>query len=131
MLKRTIKFIHRLRIFFFLFILVSFLYYLGLNPVDVGRFVGSKIGSAVGMSISVSENPFNKLALQLKEREEGLDEREEALAVREIELNKQAQADNNPAIIFLLAGVAVLFFLIILNYYLDYRRRKKDKRQLA
>lgn len=124
MFKGTIKFIHRLRLFFFLFILVSFLYYLGLNPVDVGRFVGSKIGSAVGMSISVPENPFNKVALQLEEREEELDERAKALAIREVELDKQAQIDNNPVIFFLLAGIAVLFFLIILNYYLDYRRRK-------
>ncbi|RLC38044.1 hypothetical protein DRH27_03215 [Candidatus Falkowbacteria bacterium] len=125
MIKRTIKFVHNLRIYFFVLILVSFFYYAGLNPVDISRFVGAKIGSAVGMSISVQENPFNKLALQLKEKEENLTQKEKDLAQRENALN----AANSPQIklvFFLAVGITVLFILVLINFYFDYKRKRRE-----
>ena len=127
MIKRTVKFIHNLRIYFFVLILISFFYYAGLNPVDISRFVGARIGSAVGMSVSVQENPFNKLALQLKEKEDKLNQREEDLAARESVLNTP-NTFQAKLILFLAIGITVLFILVIVNFYLDYKRRKKRAR---
>ena len=124
MLKRTVKFIHNLRIYLFVLILVSFLFVIGLNPVDYSVFLGSKLGRAMGLSVSVPENPINKLALELKQKEDQLDQKELDLNQREAEIEKQIDAKYNPAIIILSAGILVLFFLILVNYFLDYRRKK-------
>jgi len=123
MLHEFIIFIHRLRVIFFLLIVVSFLSILGANPVNVSQFIGGKLGRAVGMSVSIPDNPFNKLALQLKEKEDELNAREKELSAREADLNEQ-RANASPWLIGLYAGIAILFFLIIINYYLDYRRRR-------
>ena len=125
MLKKTIKFIHTLRVFLLVFIVIAFFTVLGINPVDISKFVGSKIGRAVGMSISVPENPFNKLALQLKEREIELDARERDLAGKELALNNIFGKQFNFTILALSIGIGILFILVVFNYYLDYRRKKK------
>jgi hypothetical protein len=124
MFKSTIKFIHDLRIFFFALILVSSLYSLGLNPVDIGKFIGAKAGKAVGvsMSTSVPPNPFNTLAMQLEQKERLLDEREQMLAQQEA-----GPVSQRGLIYLLLSGIVVLSVLIILNFYLDYRRRNEKK----
>lgn len=125
MLKKTIKFIHTLRIFLLVFIVIAFFTVLGINPVNVSKFVGSKIGRAVGMSVSIPENPFNKLALQLKEKEAELDARERNLAGKELALNSTSGKQSNFIILALSIGIGILFILVVFNYYLDYRRKKK------
>lgn len=124
MLKTVVKTIHALRIFFLCYIIIAFLFVLGVNPIDIGKFIGAGMGSAVGMSLSVPENPFNRLAFQLKEKEESLNQ-------REVELNEREQAlkssgGQNIIFIILAAGIGVLFVLVMLNYYFDYKRRKKE-----
>jgi len=127
MLKSIIKIIHTLRVFFLAFILIYFLLILGINPVDVGKFIGAKFGSAVGMSISVPENPFNRLALQLKEKEERLVQKEQELNQKESELDSANNFSQNKLVFILMVGIIILFVLVLLNYYFDYRRKKKAK----
>ena len=127
MLKKTFKFIHNLKFFFLGFIVVIFLLVIGLNPIDISKFIGAKLGAAVGMSISVPENPFNKLALQLKEKEERLDLREQVLFKKEQALQNSPNQDT--LIIFIAIGIGILFILILANYYFDYRRRKSATMQ--
>lgn len=123
MFKRTVKIVHRLRIYFLLFSVIAFFYFLGTNPIQLGRYIGARFGDAVGLSVSVPENPFNKLALDLKEKEDRLAQMERELSVR-----KQALDETGPdrLIIILGATIFILFVLILLNYYLDYKRRKRD-----
>ncbi len=123
-MKKIIKLIHAARVYFLIFITISFFYYLGLNPVDVGKFIGAKMGSAVGMSVSVPENPFNRLALQLKEKEERLNQKEMELSEREKAL-REANRGQERLVIGLTVGIVILFGLVLFNYYLDYRRRQK------
>jgi len=123
MIHKTIKHIHRFRIYFLAFIVMAFFYQLGLNPVDLSKFIGAKVGSAIGMTISVPENPINKLALELKQKEAGLNEREQDLNEREKALAK-ASALNDNLYIFMGGGIIVLFILVLMNFYLDYKRRK-------
>lgn len=124
MLKKGAKLIHKLRIYFLVFFSVAFLFVLGLSPVDIGKFVGSEWGRAVGLNVGVQENPFNKLALDLKNREAELDARENDLVAREQDLlapNKR----QNVAILIMGVGILLLFVLVITNYYLDFHRKKK------
>lgn len=125
MLEVIITIIHKLRFHFFIFIIFSFFYYLGANPIEIGRFTGASIGSAVGITVGVPENPFNKIALQLKEKEENLNERERVLDQRETEFINVK--NNNKQLYFIASGIVVLFILIILNFFFDYRRKKKYK----
>lgn len=126
MLSKIIKGIHYLRWYFLVFSTIGLFYYAGLNPIDIGQFLGAKMGSAVGMSMSVPENPLNRLALELKEKEETLDLRENQLKQREDDLNAQKMDAQMKLIIVLSIGVAALFILILINYYLDYKRRKNN-----
>ena len=122
MIKKTFKFIHSFRVFLFVFICVSFLINLGINPVDIGKFFGAKAGSAIGMSVGVPENPFNKLALQLEEKEQKLNQKEAEL--NQLESKLKNTGGVNLVNIFLAGGVVVLFILISLNFYFDYKRRQ-------
>jgi len=130
MLKRTIRVIHNLRVFFLAVIVISFFFYLGVNPISLGQFVGAQFGDAVGMEVSIPQNPFNKLAAQLEEKEERLAQKEKALDKREQALAAEQTGAPKTIIWVLAAGIAVLFVLILVNYYLDWKRRKKDKLHL-
>lgn len=123
MLHKSVKFIHKLRVYFLLFSSFVFLAYLGLNPLSLGRFLGAEIGLAVGMNVGVAENPFNKLALELDNKENQLNKREQELKKQEEDLS--APNKKQDRMIFLMAiGIWALFCLILFNYYLDYKRRK-------
>jgi len=126
MIKKIFKLIHDLKIFFLSFIIVWFLFILGLNPVSITKLIGTKIGSAVGFSVGVKENSFNKLALQLQEKEERLVEKEETLERIEAELKKRSSFRENKLVLIMILGIAILFILILLNYYFDYKKRKGD-----
>jgi len=125
MVKETFKLFHTLKTVFFAIIVVYFLAMIGITPLDVSDFFGSKISSAVvGMSTSVSENSFSKLAIQLEQKEK-------TLAAREARVEKKEQELTNGfgyggVIYFLAGGIVILFFLILTNFYLDYRRRKRE-----
>ena len=124
MLHKIIRAIHYLRVYFLIFITFAFLYVVGMQPLAIGRFVGAKLSRAVGMSVSVPENPFNLIALQLKDKENQLNQKEQELNKKELDLDKTPS--NNAVLLYILTvGIGVLFVLIMLNYYFDYRRRKK------
>lgn len=80
----------------------------------------------IGVSVSVEPNPFNTLAGQLQEKEEALLEKEGNLIEREnflTERTMEGRSKKNSTLIYLLAVAGVLLILILLNFYLDYRRK--------
>jgi hypothetical protein len=127
MIKKIIGFIHSLRIVFLVFIICGFFGVVGINPVNLSEFLGAKFGQAIGMSVSVPENPFNKIALQLQEKENSLNQREIELNKRADELSAGKSDSQNPLITYLMLGIFVLFILVLANYYLDFKRRKTEK----
>ena len=124
MIKHAFTWIHKLRLWFLVLIVVGFLYVVGLNPVSISVFLGAKFGSAIGMSINIPENPFNKLAAQLKDKEEELAQKENELLSREQAIAKKTISQQRIIIIMLGIGITILFVLVIINYYLDFKRRK-------
>ena len=126
MINKTIKKIHHYRLGFLFLISFLFLTYVGLNPLDISKYYGARLGSAVGMSVSIPENPISKIALELKEKEEDLNTREVELKQLEDSLKKEPIGDR--FIIWLMAsGILALFILIVVNFYLDKRHRSKNK----
>lgn len=130
MIKEIIKAIHALRVFFLAIIIVSFLLFLGLNPIQLAQVIGANLGLAkdagTNMQVGVPENPYNTLALQLKAKEDQLTEKERIVAQYQKDLEKQASLQNK-LIVFLTIGIIVLFILIVLNYYMDFKRRRLAK----
>lgn len=108
--------------------MISFLFlsYLGMNPIELSKYYGARFGSAVGMSVGVTENPVNKLAMELKQKEDSLRTKELELAQRAAVIDKKPEQDKM-IINFMGAGIIVLFILIITNFILDRRFRKKNK----
>lgn len=127
MIKRTVKYIHNLRILFLFFIPFCFFLVLGLNPIDVSQIIKVKIGQAVGMSVGVPENSYNKVAAQLEEKEDKLKNKENELVALEERISNSYKGQEN-LVLFLSIGILILFFLVLLNYYLDYKRRKMNYR---
>ncbi len=127
MFHKIIKFIHDLRLFLFAVILVSFLYNIGIDPISLSRFIGAKLGQAVGVSTSTSvpPNPFNTLAKQLSDKEQLLEEKEKLLAESSESESLKEIRRQRMMIYFLSSGIAVLFCLIMYNYYLDFKRKKQ------
>ena len=126
MFLRTARKIHKFRILFFSFILVSFLYTVGISPIDYTKYLGARFSSAVGVSSSASvpANPMNTLAMQLKEKEDRLNTREAQLDKKETDLKSSNAVLESKVIWGMIFGIFTLFFLIILNFILDLRRRK-------
>ena len=126
MFHKIFKFIHDLKVFFLAIIFLSFFNILGANPLDIGRYFGAQFSQAVGMSVSIPDNPFNKLAIQLKDKEKNLNERELALINREKSLSNTDKFQNR--IIYAVGiGMIILLILIVVNFFLDYQRRRNGR----
>lgn len=125
MFKRLITIWHFITATLAAGMVVSFLLYLGLNPIDVGKFLSAKISHAVNTdsTASVPENPFNVLALQLKEKEIRLNEREQSLTELEDKIIGETGSIKQ-WLAFIIPLVVALFILIAINFYFDYKEKK-------
>jgi cytochrome c biogenesis protein ResB len=112
-----------------LFCIIAILIYLQVSlrasPTAVVRYLASQAQSAIGMNASVPANPINTLAKQLNERKEGILEKEKELDQREEIIQGQIRKEQEKTLVYLLATGGVLLFLIVLNFYFDYRRRRR------
>lgn len=127
MIKRTAKVIHDARIFFFTFILVTFLYQVGLNPIDFGKYVGLKVVNATKMNVSagVSPNQYSKVAMQLEIKEDRLNQREVTLGELEEKIVSNGIYGNRNLLFGLTFAIIALFVMMTTNFYFDLRRKKK------
>lgn len=79
------------------------------------------VGAAIGVTITVEPNAYNIIAEQLKNKEEDLIERERVIG--ESERANQATSQHQDKILqYLLGVIGMLIVLILLNFFLDWRR---------
>jgi predicted PurR-regulated permease PerM len=125
-MKGIVRAWHIILIFLLAFSLSAVLFNFGSNPIRLAQIYGTKIGRAMGLSMSVTENPFNSLALQLNEKEQRLTERENDLNQLQQQL---IQSNRNYKLILMALTflVFLLIFFVILNFYLDGKRRRKEE----
>ena len=64
--------------------------------------------------------------MQLQEKEKRLVKKEETLERIEAELKKRNSLRENKLVLIMILGIVILFILILLNYYFDYKKRKSD-----
>jgi hypothetical protein len=126
------KISHAIVIFFLAILFSYFLLFLFLHPLNPVFFLGEKLSAAVGMtnSATVAENPINRLALQLDEKQKQLDEKEQVLNGRAAMLEAQNNLWNNGLLLAILLALVTLGVLLTVNFYFD-RRREEELRILA
>jgi hypothetical protein len=96
----------------------------GVSSLGTRGFI-RQMGFAIGMTAGVEENGYNTIAQALKEKETILTERERYLAEKEAVILR-AESERNAKISFLAIGIgSVLLGLILLNFYLDAKRRRE------
>ena len=74
--------------------------------------------SAVGINTDIPSNPINAFNKQLQEKEAGLIKKEAEINNQQIPFQKK---------IFI--GGGIIFSLVLLNFYLDYRHRQNSKNE--
>ena len=97
-----------------------------LNPLAVGGYAVRSFANMVGISAIVPSNPFNKLAKQLQEKEMALALRESNLEANKIFILEEPIKKQNMKINILLGIGAILFFMILVNFFLDLRRNSSE-----
>ncbi|MFA5831576.1 MAG: hypothetical protein WC878_07150 [Candidatus Paceibacterota bacterium] len=95
----------------------------GVSSLGTVGFI-KQMSSAVGMTAGVPENEFNKLAQELKQKDTAITEREKALAERETIILREQKINNARLSALILVIGLVLFSLILLNFYLDAKRKR-------
>ncbi len=75
----------------------------------------------IGVTVSIPSNPFNTLAQRLSEKESTLSVKEQELQKKEIALREEEKKDKT--VLYFSLGGGVLLVLVLVNFYLDYRRR--------
>lgn len=125
-MKGMVRAWHIVLIFLFAFSVSAVLFNFGSNPIHLAQIYGAKVGQAMGLSMSVTENPYNKLAMQLNEKEQALTQRENDLNQLQEQL---LQSNENYKLILMILTllIFVLLFLVILNFYLDSKRRRREE----
>lgn len=92
---------------------------LSLGPKQFAR----ELGAAVGASAGVLPNEYNTLAQALLKKETEVNQREAALAEREAAVLREGGEKNTKLIFVVLSVGGLLLVLILLNFYLDWRRK--------
>lgn len=91
-----------------------------LGPKEFAR----EFVAAVGASAGVLPNEYNTLAQSLFQKETEVNQRERALAEREAEVMREGSRKDTLLISLALSVGFLLMVLILLNFYLDWKRRK-------
>ena len=90
---------------------------------NVRMYLAQAIG--IGMNVSVLPNETNTIALQLEQKDLRLKEQVAQLNERERVFEVQQSSEQKLAPWLILGGF-LLFGLVLLNFYLDFRRRTKS-----
>jgi hypothetical protein len=87
------------------------------------------LANAVGATASIEPTELNSLTAELTAQKLTLQQREEAVADREIEVGLAPGEPANQKTVYLLAAVlSVLLVLIVINYVLDFLRLQEFRR---
>ncbi len=103
----------------------------GMPDDGLKKLVYQNIASVIGVTAGVSSNQYSLLAQQLAQKDLEISSRERELMEREQALNEQYQSAifrSQNGVFYAISGAAlVLLLLILLNFYLDYVREKREE----
>ena len=103
-------------------VLIVQLVSIGSFPIKRIAFQATEnLATIIGVAGSVAPNEFNQLAQQFDKKEKELTSREQGLALREQSL---LNTKDDHKILYMMIGIGILIFLLLLNFYLDWKREK-------
>jgi hypothetical protein len=105
-----------------LFVALSLYGNISLGSQEFAR----QLGAAVGASAGVLPNEYNTLAQSLLKKEAEVTEREKAVAAQEAEILRPGATKDTMLVFTVLSVGLLLLLLILLNFYLDWKRRKES-----
>ena len=91
---------------------------------DTGNRTLRQLGSVIGLYASVEPNEYNTLAQQLEEQKAELDKQKLQIEQEKAQLQQEKEDNNDITIIYVTSIGGLLLVLVLLNYFLDWRRRK-------
>lgn len=104
---------------------LSFLLLVGYGNLSLdSKEFARELGAAIGASAGVVANEYNTLAQSLREKEVQVNQKEVALARREAAVMEEVGKKDTKLVFVVLFVGLLLLFLILLNFYLDWKRRK-------
>lgn len=120
--QKTIKLLIYINSLFLVLLFCFSWFYYGANPAQIMRYLLAQVGSNLGVSLTVPENPFSNLAKQFQEKEAELQKREEAIN----EILRKTERNSRIILVLILSLIIILFFLVLVNFYFDYKTRKSQ-----
>lgn len=90
------------------------------------------LANSVGASASVEPTELNMMTAELTAQKKRLDDREDSLNQREIDVNLNASGERSQTATYVLASILfLLLILIVLNYGLDFVRAREATKRLT
>lgn len=88
------------------------------------------LATVIGVNAGVAPTELNQITAQLTQRQTDLDAREAVLQAREISVNLNGEGGTVDYSSYILSVLLfVILVLIVLNYFLDYRRARRTLMQ--
>ena len=85
----------------------------------------------VGIVVGVAPNPYNSLDAQLNQKQDQLNQQAADLAAQQAAFASSTAAANDamaPTVWYLSIAIAIIALLLILNFYFDWRRMRREKK---
>ena len=82
----------------------------------------SSLGAQVGVSVGVEPTEWSQVAQEVEEKQKELEARELAIVEKEQELALDGALSSRYLEYYITAMAFILLLLVLLNFYLDYRR---------
>jgi hypothetical protein len=120
-MKKTPPIITSILLCAVVFVVLSLYGNFTLGPKEFTR----QLGAAIGASAGVLPNEYNTLAQALLKKEAEVNQKEAALSEREAAVLRQGREKDTTLVFIVLSVGVLLLFLILLNFYLDWRRNHK------
>ena len=99
-----------------------------VSPAEWGTYFKAQLN--VGQTASVEENPMNKIAQELKNREEELDEREAELTKKEEFLIREIAEEQERRNMYIVGALIVVVVTVLMNFILDWKREEREEGML-
>ncbi len=129
MFKKIINLLMGILILSFVFIFGFYWFSYKISPIFVVNYLAAQAGSAIGISATVPPNPYNTIAQQLNKKEKELQEREKEINQKEKQIKEKVVSQNKAILWGLFSMTFILFVLILMNFYLDFKRKKSNQSQ--
>ncbi len=93
--------------------------------LDPARYSLAETGAVVEGGAEVPWNPINRFALELKQKDDAITEKEKSVERQELFFKENIANKQTRILIYLFLVGGILLVLLLINFYLDFRHKKQ------